>query len=82
MNQTLKLVGVDDIHIVLGHVGIFRALVCEAKLGKTTGADTEHISKAVTVFYGKIIPCENNPRVVQGGCAGVVQQTKFTGTSF
>ena len=36
MNQTLKLVGVDDIHIVLGHVGIFRALVCEAKLGKTT----------------------------------------------
>jgi ATP phosphoribosyltransferase regulatory subunit len=36
MNQTLKSVGVDDIHIVLGHVGIFRALVCEAKLGKTT----------------------------------------------
>ena len=36
MNQTLKPVGVDDIHIVLGHVGIFRALVCEAKLGKTT----------------------------------------------
>jgi ATP phosphoribosyltransferase regulatory subunit len=36
MNQTLTSVGVDDIHIVLGHVGIFRALVCEAKLGKTT----------------------------------------------
>jgi ATP phosphoribosyltransferase regulatory subunit len=36
MNQTLKSVGVDDIHIVLGHVGIFRALVREAKLGKTT----------------------------------------------
>ena len=36
MNQTLKSVGVDDIHIVLGHVGIFRALVCEAKLGKAT----------------------------------------------
>ena len=36
MNQTLNSVGVDNIHIVLGHVGIFRALVREAKLGEAT----------------------------------------------
>ena len=32
MQQTLKLIGISDIHIVLGHVGIFRTLVTVAKL--------------------------------------------------
>jgi len=34
MQQTLNVVGIEDIHIVLGHVGIFRTLVKEAKLEK------------------------------------------------
>jgi len=33
MNETLAKVGIDEIYIVLGHVGIFRTLVQEAGLG-------------------------------------------------
>ena len=36
MYETLKAVGVSDIHIVLGHVGIFRSLLLEAKLDEDT----------------------------------------------
>lgn len=33
MENTLRVAGVDDVYIVLGHVGIFRTLVQEAGLG-------------------------------------------------
>ena len=33
MRDTLQAAGIDEIYIVLGHVGIFRTLVQEAKLG-------------------------------------------------
>ena len=36
MYETLKAVGISDIHIVLGHVGIFRSLLQEAKLDEDT----------------------------------------------
>ena len=36
MHQTLKAIEINDIHIVLGHVGIFRTLVHEAKLKEST----------------------------------------------
>jgi ATP phosphoribosyltransferase regulatory subunit len=36
MHQTLKEAAINDIHLVLGHVGIFRTLVDEAKLDKKT----------------------------------------------
>jgi ATP phosphoribosyltransferase regulatory subunit len=36
MHQTLKTIEINDIHIVLGHVGIFRTLVHEAKLKEST----------------------------------------------
>ena len=35
MYKSLKVIGISDIHIVIGHVGIFRKLVQEAKLGKS-----------------------------------------------
>ncbi len=37
MHETLSAIAIEDIHIVLGHVGIFRSLVSEASLD----ADTE-----------------------------------------
>jgi len=36
MHQTLKAIEINDFHIVLGHVGIFRTLVHEAKLKEST----------------------------------------------
>lgn len=36
MQETLKVVGIEDIQIVLGHVGIFRSLLAEAKLSEET----------------------------------------------
>ena len=35
MYKSLNVIGISDIHIVLGHVGIFRKLVQEAKLKKS-----------------------------------------------
>ena len=35
MYKSLNLIGISDIHIVIGHVGIFRKLVQEAKLEKS-----------------------------------------------
>ena len=35
MYESLNVIGISDIHIVIGHVGIFRKLVLEAKLEKS-----------------------------------------------
>jgi len=46
MYRTLQEVAINDIHIVLGHVGIFRALVDEAKLdGETENALFEALQR-------------------------------------
>jgi ATP phosphoribosyltransferase regulatory subunit len=34
MLQSLSLLGIEDVHLDLGHVGVFRALVSHAKIGK------------------------------------------------
>jgi len=39
MYATLKAAEIGDLHIVLGHVGVFRSLVTEAALG----SDTQHV---------------------------------------
>ena len=39
MYESLNLLEINDIHIVLGHVGIFRKLVQEANLGKSEEQD-------------------------------------------
>jgi ATP phosphoribosyltransferase regulatory subunit len=36
MHETLRRAGIDDLHIVLGHVGIFRSLVAAANLQPAT----------------------------------------------
>ena len=47
MLETLKLAGVDDIHIDLGHVGIFEAII------KTTGLDDEQETELFSVLQRK-----------------------------
>ena len=39
MHETLRAVDIADVHVVLGHVGIFRTLVQEAQLDESTERD-------------------------------------------
>ncbi len=85
MLRSLDLLGVRDVHLDLGHVGVFRALVSHAGLHSDLESElfTALQSKDSAALQALTRPLEANPRnallalpALYGGCADVLTRAR------
>ena len=85
MLQSLRLLGIGDVHLDLGHVGVFRALVCHAGLDKDMESElfTALQSKDSAALQGLVQPLDAVLRnallalpTLYGGCAEVLARAR------
>ncbi|HEU0283078.1 MAG TPA: ATP phosphoribosyltransferase regulatory subunit, partial [Gallionella sp.] len=85
MLQSLALLGIEDVHLDLGHVGVFRALASHAKLGKELenelfaalqGKDSAALQSLVQPFEETLRNALLALPMLYGNCAEVLARAR------
>jgi ATP phosphoribosyltransferase regulatory subunit len=85
MLQSLALLGIRDVHLDLGHVGVFRALASHARLGKELenelfaalqGKDSAALQSLVQPFEGTLRDALLALPMLYGNCAEVLARAR------